>query len=165
MPRAYASQVPSADLAPLLAELQSELRYAYLEEAGDCRWARYAPDLPVDESLRGRVFGPDCELQFQRAGAAVRIVLLGDLPRATTAAGATVDLATTESEEVTYLLWGRYTASSNAWIEPGFPRQWRYPVEGQPSRVGVHAIEYRDRTSGDLQFVRYVDLVPFEDGE
>jgi hypothetical protein len=165
MPRAYASQVARADLAPLLAELRSELHYAYLEMASDCLWSRYATDLPVEEALRGRVFGAGCEVQFQRTGEAMRITLLTEIPRHTTLVGATVDLANAETEEVTYLLWGTFAATSNAWIEPGFQRRWRYPMDGQPRHVGVRAVEYRDRNSGDLQFVRYVDLVPVEDGE
>lgn len=164
MPRAYASQVARAELAPLLAELGAELRYAYLETASDSLWSRYAGDLPVDDALRGRAFGPGCELQFQRTGDAVCVTLLTETPRPTTLVGTTVDLANTETEEVTYLLWGRYAAAAGTWIEPGFRRQWRYPLDGQPRRVGVRALEYRDRTSGDLQFVRYVDLVPVEEG-
>jgi hypothetical protein len=165
MPRAYASQIANSDLAPLLAELGAELRYAYLETASDCSWSRVGADLALDDALRGRVFGPGGEVQFHRADDAVRITLLTEIPRPTTLIGATVDLAHTEIEEITYLLWGRYAATVGAWIEPGFRRQWRYPLDGQPRRVGVRALEYRDRNSGDLQFLRYVDLIPVEEGD
>lgn len=164
MPRAYASQVARTELEPLLAELGAELRYAYLETATDSLWSRYAGDLPVDDALRGRVFGPGCEVQFQRTGDTVHITVLTETPRPTTLVGTTVDLANTETEEVTYLLWGRYAATAGAWVEPDFRRHWRYPLDGQPRRVGVRALEYRDRASGDLQFLRYVDLVPVEEG-
>lgn len=165
MPRVHASQVASTELAPLLAELAPELRYAYLETVTDRTWARYATDLPFGQALRGRVFGPDCELQFQRADAGFRITLLTDTPRATTLVGPTLDLALTDREDVTYLLWGSYAETADAWIEPGFRQPWHYPIEGRPSRVGVQAIEYRDRASGDLHMVRYLDLVPVEAAE
>ena len=165
MPRVHASRLTRADLGTLLDELSADLSYAYLESVTDGMWARYGRALPFDTALRGRVFGPTCEVQFQSDGDSVRLNVLADTARTTTLAGTTLDLNQYDSEDVTYLLWGRYASASNAWVEPGFRQRWHYPIEGQPGRVGVRAIEYRERTSGTLQHVRYVDLVPIEDAQ
>jgi hypothetical protein len=165
MPRVHASQVARADLPSLLNELRTELRYAYVETATDSVWSRFAPEVSLVEAVRGRAFGPGCEVQFQRDGDSFRVVLITDGRPPVAWAEATIDLATYDSEETRYLLWGVYSAPAGAWVEPGFARRWQYPLDGRPPRVGVRATEYRDRATGDLQFVRYLDLLPIEDGQ
>jgi hypothetical protein len=165
MPRVHASKVARADLETLLDELGADLRYVYLESVTDGTWSRYSRALPFDSAQRGRAFGPNCDVQFQRDSDSVRLTVLADSTRTTSLVGPTLDLTSYDSEDVTYLLWGRYARASDAWIEPGFRQRWQYPVDGQPGRIGVRAIEYRERTSGALQHVRYIDLVPVEDAE
>ncbi|HEV7214353.1 MAG TPA: hypothetical protein VGP33_04445 [Chloroflexota bacterium] len=163
MPRVYASKVTPAELAALLEELGRDLRFAYLESVTASQWLRFGQSLPLTEAVRGRVFGPGCEVQFERIEGGIRLTVLADALPATTLPGSTLDLTNHDADQVTYLLWGQYAATADAWVEPGFQRRWHYPLEGHPSRVGVYATEYREHASGDLQFVRYVDLVAIED--
>ena len=165
MPRIHASKVTKAELTALLEELGGELRFAYLESATDSQWLSYSRTLPLTEAVRGRVFGPGCEVQFEQADGGVRVTVLADALPATTLPGSTLDLSNHDADQATYLLWGQYAATAGAWIEPGFQRRWQYPLEGHPSRVGVRATEYREHASGDLQFVRYVDLAAVEEVE
>lgn len=164
MPRVHASLLVEAALGPLLAELAANLNFAYLETATDATWARYRPDLELTGVLRGRAFGPACDVQFWRELDGYRVRVLSDLSRPL-ANGDSIDLAGYDTEDVTYLLWGSHDRSTDRWLEAGFARQWSYPLPDAPRRVGVDAREYRDRVSGDLQFIRYRDLVPVNDGE
>lgn len=164
MPRAHASQVAEAELAPLLAEMAGQLRYAYLERVTDSLWARYDPVLPFGGALRGRAFGATCDVQFQRRDGGYQVTLLTDLARPAGSTGPSIDLATYDSDEVTYVLWGIRAGGDDAWREARFPGVWRYPLDGAPTRVGVRAVEYRDHVTADLQFVRYLDLVPIAEG-
>jgi hypothetical protein len=165
VPRVYASKVTPDELAALLEELGRELRFAYLESATDSQWLRFRPSLPLTDAVRGRVFGPGCEVQFERKVDGIRVTVLADALPATTLPGSTLDLTNHEADQATYLLWGQYAATADAWVEPGFQRRWHYPLEERPGRVGVYATEYRERATGDLQFVRYVDLAAVEDVE
>lgn len=165
MARVHASQVTKAELAAVLEELGSELRFAYLESATESRWLRFGTSLPLAETVRGRVFGPGCEVQFEQTDENVRVTVLADSLGSTTLPGSTLDLSSLDAERVTYFLWGQYAGATDAWVEPGFQIRWQYPLDERPSRVGVRATEYRDHSSGDLQFVRYVDLAAVEDVE
>src|SRR6185312_13852280 len=104
-----------------------------------------------------------CDIQFRREDDGYAVTILTDIPRAASGLAESLDLADLDTENVSYLLWGRHDAESGAWIEPGYRQRWRYPVEGAPARVAVRAIEYRDREGAQLQFVRYLDLVAVED--
>ncbi|HEY8743649.1 MAG TPA: hypothetical protein VIU62_11140, partial [Chloroflexota bacterium] len=116
MPRVHASRLTKADLGSLLDELSAELRYIYLESVTDSTWSRYGRALPFDAALRGRAFGPNCDVQFQRDGDSVRLTVLADSARTTPLVGPTLDLTPYDREDVTYLLWGRYARASNAWV-------------------------------------------------
>lgn len=163
MPRAHASQVAEAELGPLLAELADHLRYAYLEGTTGSRWSRFDPALPLDDAVRGRAFGAACDVQFQRRRGGYQVTVLTDLARPIGATEGNIDLASLDSDEVTYLLWGRRSSGDVAWRELRFSQTWQYPLDGAPVRVGVRAVEYRDHATADLQFVRYLDLVPLPD--
>ena len=165
MPRVHASQITKSELAALVEELGSELRYAYLESATESRWLRYGTALPLAAAVRGRVFGPGCEVRFEQGDGDVRVTVLADTWRPTTLPGSSLDLSGHDSEQVTYLLCGQYSGAADDWVEPGFQRRWQYPLDGRPGRVGVRATEYRDHASGELQFVHYVDLTAVEDIE
>lgn len=162
MARALANWVAEPDLAPSLDDLAAHLAYLYVETAVEARWSRYADGADLTGAQRGRAFGPRCEVQFQRRGDGYALLLLTDLPRP--GGGESLDLGQFDQEEGTYALWGVRADGADAWTEPGSPRRWTYPLEPAPRRVGVRAIEYRDHETGALQFRRYVDLVPFEEG-
>jgi hypothetical protein len=164
MARAHASRLAEAELAPLLERLSEHLAYCYVETPADSRWTRYDAAGSLADAVRGRAFGPRCDFHFRREGGEFAVTILSDLPAPPPGAAASLDLAEFEADEVTYLLWGERPAGASAWTERGWRQQWRYPVEGAPRRVGVRALEYRDRQSGELQFVRYLALAPVEGG-
>lgn len=159
---ALASRLAEPDLTPFLDDQATHLTYLYVETAGDVRWSRFAAGAATAGAVRGRAFGLRCEVQFRRDGDAYAVLLLTDLPRP--AGGDNLDLAPFDQEEATYLLWGAREAGAEHWTEAGSARRWTYPLDGTPHRVGVRAVEYRDHDSGELQFTRYLDLVPFPEG-
>lgn len=163
MARAYASQLTEADLRTLLDELAPNLSYAYVESASRAAWSLAAEAQIGAELVRGRVFGPRCEVQFRRDGDSYAVTVLTDISRVASGMAESLDLGDLDAEEVTYLLWGRRDVASGAWIEPGYRQQWCYPVGGEPARVGVRALEYRDRERAHLQFMRYLELVAVEE--
>ncbi len=162
MAHALASRLAEPDLTPFLHDLAAHFAYLYVETSDDVRWSRFAAAETPSDVVRGRAFGRRCDVQFRRDGDAYAVLLLTDLPQP---AGAdNLDLAPLDQEEATYLLWGLRQADAEHWTEPGATRRWAYPLDGSPRRVGVRALEYRDHETGELQFTRYLDLVPFEAG-
>lgn len=163
MARAYASQLTEADLRTLLEELAPNLSYAYVESTSSAAWSTAAEAAISDGATRGRVFGPRCDVQFRREGDGYAVTVITDISRAASGMAESLDLGELDAEEVTYLLWGRREAGGDVWVEPGSRQQWRYPVDGAPGRVGVRALEYRDRERAHLQFMRYLELVAVEE--
>jgi hypothetical protein len=162
MPRVYASRVAEAELAELLGSLSDRLSYAYEETAVAGRWTRFA-GAPAADAVRGRLFGATCEVQFQRGSDGLAVQVCSDEPVPAAAGAASLDLGDCDVDAVTYVLWGEHAPGADAWHEPGYPQRWQYPVDGTPRRVGVGALEYRDRTTGELHFLRYTTLAAVED--
>ena len=163
MPHAYASQTAEQDLPALLDRLAEQLRYVYLETATTVEWRPFQAGEALPACLRGRVFGETCDVQYQQEAGGYTVLVLADSGRLSIPDADTLDLGDLDREETQYVLWGERRNGAEAWSEPGFRQQWRYPVEGAPARVAVRVVEYRDRETGELQFRRYASLVPLEE--
>ena len=163
MPRAHAIQTSEITFDAVLAAIQGQVEYLYVETASTSHWSTFDVKAIPPLCTRFRAFGSRCDVQCWRQGDQTRVTVVHDGPRLPLPAAATLDLAELDSEEVTFVLWGERASTDTTWREAGFQRCWEYPVAGAPSRVGVRAIEYRDRDTGDLQFVRYVSLTPMGD--
>ncbi len=160
MPRAHAIQTADLAIDTVLTAIQGQVEYLYVETASTSRWSTFAPSSVPAVFKCFRAFGPRCDVQCWQENNQLRVTVVHDGPRLPLPATETIDLAEFDSEEVTFVLWGERSSTDTAWREPGFQRCWEYPIAGAPSRVGVRAIEYRDRDTSELQFVRYVSLAP-----
>lgn len=163
MPRAHASRLAEAALAPLLDSLAEHLSYCLVETATELHWTTFPPGGATAQAVRGRAFGSRCDVQFRRQDAGFEVTVLTDVERLALPEGESLDLGDLDSDEALYILWGERPPGAAAWSERGFRQRWQYPVEGAPRRVAIRAQEYRDRDTGELQFVRYRALVPVED--
>lgn len=147
---AYAGDLSVEELGGLLRELAPHLRFCWVEGPAAAALTAFDAAASPAEQEAGRAFGPSCEVRWLRRGGRARVVVTSDGPRLAQPLGHALDLAPCEAEEASYPLWGTYSRDDEGWREGRIPRTLTYPIDGEPERVLVDAIVYRDRETGTL---------------
>ena len=163
--RVYAARLAVTNLAELLTTLTPSLRAYFWELRERAIWDSSLHLERLQASVvRGRCFGPEVDLHIWPEGDDFHLAITAT-QRLSISAEATLDLSEFETEETRYVLWGKRQDTGD-WTDDGPTHvSFHYPIPGAPSRVAVHVIEYRDRETYTLQFVRYLDIVPFEEAQ
>lgn len=152
---AYAGELSIEELGALIEEMAPHLRFCWVEGPAEAALAAFGATAPPAAQDAGRAFGPVCEVRWLRRGARVRVMVTTDGPRPARPFEQSLDLATCEIEEASYPLWGAYSPADGGWREERIPRTLSYPVQGNPARVLVDAVIYRDRDTGQLVASRF----------
>jgi hypothetical protein len=163
--RVYATRLAVTNLAELLTTLTPSLRAYFWELREEAIWeASLHLERLQANILRGHCFGPEIDLHIWPEDGEFHLVIAAT-QRLSINAEATLDLSELEAEETRYVLWGKRQGTGDWTDDDPTNVSFRYPVPGTPSRAAVHVIEYRDRETYTLQFVRYLNIVPFEEAQ
>ncbi|GIW83325.1 MAG: hypothetical protein KatS3mg105_5132 [Gemmatales bacterium] len=124
----------------------------------------------VSRSTAGRIFAPSAELRWRRfptgGDATYRCVFLGSVDWVGSRLNdASNELSNLKPDRDRYLVWGQQSERTpGEWIELRIPHRFRYPIDGNPSRV-VLEVEYWKDPARRPQFIRYCDLHPYQENQ
>ena len=148
-------------LTDLLTSLQfGELSYYLLQRPNKItNWKKGAPDTAkIRKYTHGRLFGSQGELRWQKTNGGYAVLWLseGEIPDGFTKMGKW----TTSKPQSIYLLGG---GDSPELRDTRIPRKLKYPIE-KCQYPCVKVIQYKERNSQTIRFMRYTEFVPKSGG-
>jgi hypothetical protein len=157
---AYTAWLTELDLRTLIEALATRMAQMILEAVDEVAFLEYRGEIDLRHFEAGRIFGPTCEIRWQRDGERFHTLLLGDVAEFGERIGTHhVELSGNlfDDQEKAYYLWGEWRDDSPQWVEASVPHIFNYP---QPRGAGAYrrkvtAIEYINRESGELEFYRF----------
>jgi hypothetical protein len=157
---AYANWISQIDLQSLIAMPPGSLKHMILEAVDEVKFAPFSGDIDLERYNTGRVFGPSCEIRWQRDGERFHTMIVGDIsqpPAFITVHNKALPEAAFDYKPDEYYLWGEWSKELPQWIEASIPHVFDYP---EPAATGkfrykLLTIEYINRDSGEVEFYRF----------
>jgi hypothetical protein len=132
-------------------------QYQIIVTFGDCNFEKFDVKKinDFDKIVSGRLFGRDSELSFRRISDSVfRTVVISESEFSNFDGVETKNL---ESSTKSYYLWGE-KLDEGPWFEARIPRLLPYPLDDPKELVKLKTIEYENRETGLIEFIRFQDI-------
>ncbi len=156
----WKKDVDGRELREMVEELSETIPFQYqiIVTFGDCNFEKFdvrkIPDF--DKIVSGRIFGKDAELHFRRISDTIfRTVVISESELSKLDGVETKDL---ESPSKSYYLWGEQLDEKTTWFEARIPRLLPYPLDNPKKLVKLKTIEYKNKESGLIEFIRFQDI-------
>jgi hypothetical protein len=168
-PHVYHRRVPVEDFPDAVDDLAEGLDFVLFESVSQADIEDYRKPDPC--WIRGRAFGEDKEVRWQRQGESCDLHLLteNEIQHVVTTSVVLEDWdeledlnLDEESEPTEILLWGTWNKDKGAWIETRIPRPLIYPIKSKPEHVRILALNYK--RNGVTVLTRLREVVS-DDGE
>lgn len=148
------------ELGEMIEELSGNKQFQYqiIMTFGDCNFERFDVNkiTEFDKMVSGRIFGKEAELHFRRISDTIfRIVVISESNLSNLEGVETKDL---ESSCTSYYLWGEQL-DEKTWFEARIPRLLHYPLDNPKELVKLKTIEYKNKESGLIEFIRFQEIV------
>jgi len=145
------------DLKDLIERLNENASLAYhiIVSFGDCDFEKFALEKlgDFDKIVSCRIFGTATEIHFRRLNdSTFRTVVTSEskLPGLDNMESKDLEVSNNKS----YYLWGK-KLDSKTWFETRIPRLLPYPLDAPEEFVKLKAVEYRNKESGLVEFIRF----------
>lgn len=157
---AYAALLTEADLRTSIEAFALNITQMILEAVDEVAFLEFREEIDLRRFEAGRVFGPTCEIRWQREGERFQTLLLGDVAKFGERIGTHhVELSGDifDYQYKAYYLWGEWSDRLPQWVEASVPHIFNYPQpQGEGSyRRKLTTVEYINRESGELEFYRF----------
>lgn len=147
-------------LRALLDSPPAAFEWMILEAVDEVVFNPFEQAIDVGSVDAGRVFGPDCEVRWQRDGDLFHTLLVGSLAQPSPVLSAhQQDLSAPEFDRIEreYFLWGEWSRNIPEWVEAAIPHIFNYPPPPQPGRWRrkLTSVEYVNQHTGEMEFYRF----------
>jgi len=165
---AYATWLTQAELQTLLTAPPAAFDWMILEAVDELVFDSFRGAIDLARFDAGRVFGQYCELRWQRDGQMFHALLVGAAPQPPASfIMHHQELADDSFDYVdgAYFLWGEWSQQTPIWVEAMIPHIFNYPPPPQQTgrwRRQVKTVEYVNRSTGETEFYRFTEIIPFE---
>lgn len=157
MDEVRAGVVTLEDWPVLVAGVAGRLQYALCFSVTAWAFDAFTAQEEWERWESGHLFGTELHLRWRRQADGVHVL----------GVGAVADLALPhrlklngdyEPCPTVYYLWGEWDAERDAWTQVRIPHKLHYPVTGHRGRVRLLVTEYVNRSTGQVEFIRYRGL-------
>ena len=146
------------DLKDLIKTLNKNASLAYhiIVTFGDCDFEEFVLEKlgDFDKIVSCRIFGPDTEIHFRRLNDSIFRTVVTSERKLSNLDGMENKEDLEVSNNTSYYLWGK-KLDSKTWFETRIPRLLPYPLDAPEEFVKLKAVEYRNKESGLVEFIRF----------
>ena len=154
-----AGYLSGAEFRQAISTLATGPTYMMLERPDTSRFENFDSDTDWTSWDRGRVFGAELDLQWQKDKDLFHVAVITNDRISSFTPVQTLNLTEHyRTRNTRWLLWGRKEAGDK-WIERRIPKFFDYPLEaGRGSRVALTLTEYQNNVTGQVEFYRFTGL-------
>jgi len=178
MKRLFSTYGHGMTVAQAIAALKPIFAFQILEKPSEILFEKFDAEVDFDAYHSGRLFAESLELRWRKRANGHHLLLMADnLVVEKEALGFENELTGFETDyEVClaaggqpqptyYFLWGEFNTDVDGWLEERIPRVLDYPLAKEAGIPAIEVVEYQNKTSGQVEFVRYksVKMLAVED--